>query len=120
MALAVYSSALYILKPMAGNNKARCSNFHRYVGQFLPRDHGGFGDKNQKKSDILGIAQKVRLDEKLSENFLGMRKNLVAFYGSWLHKFANSRFNNQKFVILSIEYECALKNSSNHRVVIRK
>ena len=30
-------------------------------------------------------------------------------FTSWLHKFANSRFNNQKFVILSIKYECALK-----------
>jgi hypothetical protein len=26
----------------------------------LPRDHGGFGHKNQKMSDFLGIAQKVR------------------------------------------------------------
>ena len=34
--------------------------------------------------------------------------------------YKNSRFNNQKFVILSIKYECALKNSSDHRVVIRK
>ena len=48
------------LKPLAGNNKARRSKFHWYVGQFLPRDHGGFGHKNQKMSDILGIAQKVR------------------------------------------------------------
>ena len=48
------------LKPLAGNNKARRSKFHRYVGQFLPRDHGGFGHKNQKMSDILGIAQNVR------------------------------------------------------------
>ena len=34
--------------------------------------------------------------------------------------YKNSRFNNQKFVILSIKYECALKNSSNHRTAIRK
>ena len=26
----------------------------------MPRDHGGFGHKNQKMSDFLGIAQKVR------------------------------------------------------------
>ena len=26
----------------------------------MPRDYGGFGHKNQKMSDILGIAQKVR------------------------------------------------------------
>ena len=45
---------------------------------------------------------------------------ICELFTSWLHKFANSRFNNQKFVILSIKYECALKNSSNHRVVIRK
>ena len=48
------------LKPLAGNNKARRSKFHRYVGPFLPRDHGGFWHKNQKMSDFLGIAQKVR------------------------------------------------------------
>ena len=48
------------LKPNARNNKARRIKFHRYVRQFLPRDHGGFGHKNQKMSDFLGIAQKVR------------------------------------------------------------
>ena len=48
------------LKPNACNNKARRIKFHRYVRQFLPRDHGGFGHKNQKMSDFLGIAQKVR------------------------------------------------------------
>ena len=48
------------LKPLAGNNKARRSKFHRCVGPFLPRDYGGFGHKNQKMSDFLGIAQKVR------------------------------------------------------------
>ena len=48
------------LKPNASNNKARRIKFHRYVLQFLPRDHGGFGHKNQKMSDFLGIAQKVR------------------------------------------------------------
>ena len=38
------------LKPNASNNKARRIKFHRYVRQFLPRDHGGFGHKNQKMS----------------------------------------------------------------------
>ena len=47
-----------LLKPNACNNKARCIKFHQYVRQFLPRDHGGFGHKNQKMSDFLGIAQK--------------------------------------------------------------
>ena len=37
-------------KLLAGNNIARRSKFHRYVRQFLPRDHGGFGHKNQKMS----------------------------------------------------------------------
>ena len=45
--------------PNACNNKACRIKFHRYVRQFLPRDHGGFGHKNQKMSDFLGIAQKV-------------------------------------------------------------
>ena len=47
------------IKPNACNNRARRIKFHRYVRQFLPRDHGGFGHKNQKMSDFLGIAQKV-------------------------------------------------------------
>ena len=59
-----YESTIYLfvclLKPLAGNNKARRSKFHQYVGPFLPRDHGGFWHKNQKMSDFLGIAQKVR------------------------------------------------------------
>ena len=53
-------SWIWRLKPNACNNKARRIKFHRYVCQFLPRDHGGFGHKNQKMSDFLGIAQKVR------------------------------------------------------------
>ena len=56
----VIFGAIKLLKPLAGNNKARRSKFHRYVGPFLPRDHGSFGHKNQKMSDFLGIAQKVR------------------------------------------------------------
>ena len=48
------------LKPNTCNNKARHIKFHQYVCQFLPRDNGGFEDKNQKMSDFLGIAQKVR------------------------------------------------------------
>ena len=58
-----YESTIYLfvclLKPLAGNNKARRSKFHQYVGPFLTRDHGGFGHKNQKMSDFFGIAQKV-------------------------------------------------------------
>ena len=34
------------LQSNAGNNKARRVKFHRHVRQFLPRDHGGFGQKN--------------------------------------------------------------------------
>ena len=49
-----------ILKPNASNNKAHRIKIHRCVCQFLPRDHGGFGHKNQKMSGFLGIAQKVR------------------------------------------------------------
>ena len=52
--------SFFTLKPNACNNKARRIKFHQYVRQFLPRDHGGFGHKNQKMSDFLGIAQKVR------------------------------------------------------------
>ena len=48
------------LKSNAYNNKACHIWFHRLPRQFLPRDHGGFGHKNQKMSDYLGIAQKVR------------------------------------------------------------
>ena len=50
----------YPLKPNTCNNKARRIKFHQYVCQFLPRDHGGFGHKNQKMCDIFGIGQKVR------------------------------------------------------------
>ena len=49
-----------MLKPNASNNKARRIKFHWYICQFLQRYHGGFGQKNQKMSDFLGIAQKVR------------------------------------------------------------
>ena len=49
-----------LLKPNACNNKARRIKLHQYVRQFLPRDHGGFRHKNQKMSDFVGIAQKVR------------------------------------------------------------
>ena len=47
-------------KAAGREQQSRRSKFHRYVGQFLPRYHGGFGHKNQKMSDFLGIAQKVR------------------------------------------------------------
>ena len=33
------------LKPLDCNNKVRRIKFHRYVCQFLQRDHGGFGHK---------------------------------------------------------------------------
>ena len=54
------SSISSILKQGQQKNHARRRQFHQYVGPFLPRDHGGFGHKNQKMSDFLGIAQKVR------------------------------------------------------------
>ena len=52
----------------ACNNKARHIKFHRYVPQFLPRDHGGFGHKNQKMSDFLGIAQSQTFSNSCAQN----------------------------------------------------
>ena len=43
---------LGLLKPNACNNKARRIELHRYLWQFLPRDRGGFGHKNQKMFDF--------------------------------------------------------------------
>ena len=56
----VYIQIICLLKSNPYYNHFRRRQFHRYVRQFLPRGHGGFGHKNQKMSDILGIAQKVR------------------------------------------------------------
>ena len=50
--------------------------------------------------------------------------NYTCYLNCLGHSFANSSFKDQKFVtaalLSTIEYECALKNSSNHRVVMLK